>query len=808
MKLNAFESASAGRRSHVRLCFGKLGYALFLCVAVVVSGCSSAPIRKEAGAKMRAGDYETALADLSKALGVRPDDIALRADYIRAREVAVAQLLSAAAAERDRGQLDAADRSARRAVAIDPSNAKARSLILDLERDRRTAAALQSAESAFAGGSLDAAMALVDAALKDSPRDPGLVALRNRIEIDQRGREESARRRLSETRPVTLAFRDAGLQPLLEALSKAAGINFILDKDIRQDIRATIFLRDTRIEDALELITRTHQLSMKILDATTVLIYPNSPEKQREYQDLLIRAFYLNNISAKQAAATLQTMLKVRDPVIDERANLVIIRDTPDRVRVAERLLALQDVSEPEVLLDVEVLEVNTARLTELGIRIPDSISLVPLPVSGSPPLTISDLRNLNSDRISVSTPNVTLNLRRELGDTNILANPRIRAKNKEKARILIGDKLPVITSTATSTGFVSESVQYLDVGLKLEVEPIVHLDDDVSMKVNLEVSSLAREIRTAGGSLAYQIGSRSANTTLQLKDGQTQLLAGLISRADRSIANRIPGLGDLPVVGRLFASQKDEGTRTEIVLSITPRIIRNIRRPDINLAEFWSGSESHFRVRPLAFTGDPKGTSSTAKEQGKPAPGGPSDRASASSSPAVSSPIPVGMASSDQRVAATSSNPPSIVPVALPTGSQWGLRVDAPSRVAAGSEFTVLIVGRTESPVRGLPIEIAFDSERLALLDVEDGGLLRQDGATVSVSKQIQPDTGRAVIGVMRNSAEGAKGTGVVATLRFKAQRPGTATVSIQASSVIGAPSGATAAPLPAPAVIEIGKP
>lgn len=792
-----------------------IAIALWFALAMATSGCSTAPIRTEASAKMQAGEYELALSVLAKGLRDYPEDIELKSAYARSREVAIAQLLSSGASERLTGQMDAAEKSARRLLAIDPGNAKARALLLDLERDRRTAAAVQTAEKAHTSGSLDAALALVESALKDNPRHPELLALQQRIELDQRTREESTRRRLAETRPVTLAFREAGLQPLLEALSKATGVNFILDKDVRQDIRATVFLRNTRIEDALELVTRTNQLAMKILDATTVLIYPNTPDKQREYQDLLVRAFYLNSISAKQAAATLQTMLKVRDPVVDERANLVIIRDTPERVRVAERLLALQDFSEPEVMLEVEVLEVNTSRLTELGIRIPDSFSLVPLPASGSPPLTLSDLQNLTSDRVAVTTPTVTLNLRRELGDTNILANPRIRAKNKEKARVLIGDKLPVITSTATSTGFVSENVQYLDVGLKLEVEPLVHLDDEVSMKVNLEVSSLAREIRTAGGSLAYQIGTRSATTTLQLKDGQTQLLAGLISRADRTTSNRIPGLGDLPVLGRLFSSQKDEGLRTEIVLSITPRVIRNIRRPDINLAEFWSGSESHFRVRPLALTTIAQPTAKSDSPAGAAiAPSAAPAQGSSTAGGAVAkSPGRPGSASDIEPQGPPPTNagtekPVQVASMSLPSGSQWGLRIDAPANVASGGDFAVHIVARADVAVRGMPVEVVYDSERLTLLDVEEGGLLRQGGAAVSITKQIQPDVGRAVFGVLRNVQDGAKGTGVVATLRFKAQGAGSARVTVQAASAIGAPSGTVAAPLPAPATIEVGKP
>jgi general secretion pathway protein D len=175
-----------------------------------------------------------------------------------------------------------------------------------------------------------------------------------------------------------------------------------------------------------------------------------------------------------------------------------------------------------------------------------------------------------------------------------VLANPRIRVKNREKARVHIGDRVPVITTTAAATGgFVSESVSYLDVGLKLEVEPQIYLEDEVGIKVGLEVSNIANVVKgNNNNTLAYQIGTRNASTTLRLRDGETQILAGLISDEDRRTANRVPGLGNLPVLGRLFSSTSDNATKTEIVLLITPRLVRTLARPDARTAEFAAGTE------------------------------------------------------------------------------------------------------------------------------------------------------------------------------------------------------------------------
>jgi general secretion pathway protein D len=197
--------------------------------------------------------------------------------------------------------------------------------------------------------------------------------------------------------------------------------------------------------------------------------------------------------------------------------------------------------------------------------------------------------------RLTFTDPFFLLTLRQQDGTTSVLANPRIRVKNKEKAKIHIGDRVPVITTTAAAAGgFVSESVSYLDVGLKLEVEPLVYLEDEVGIKIGLEVSNIAREVRSStSNTLTYQIGTRNASTSLRLRDGETQILAGLISDEDRRSANRVPGIGEMPVVGRLFSATRDSAAKTEIVLLITPRLVRTLARPDARTIEFAAGTEA-----------------------------------------------------------------------------------------------------------------------------------------------------------------------------------------------------------------------
>ena len=193
---------------------------------------------------------------------------------------------------------------------------------------------------------------------------------------------------------------------------------------------------------------------------------------------------------------------------------------------------------------------------------------------------------------MTLSNPALILNLRKLDSETNLLANPHVRVRNREKAKVHVGERVPVITTTSTANVGVSQSVNYLDVGLKLEVEPNIYLDDDVAIKVGLEVSNIIEQIKQTSGLLAYRLGTRNASTTLRLKDGETQILAGLIQNDERRSTNKVPGLSDLPIVGRLFSNRSDDNQKTEIVLLITPRVVRNIVRPSADMAEFASGTE------------------------------------------------------------------------------------------------------------------------------------------------------------------------------------------------------------------------
>ncbi len=407
-------------------------------------------------------------------------------------------------------------------------------------------------------------------------------------------------KKLSFNQPVTMEFRDVNLKMIFESLAKTTKINFILDKDVPSDSKATIFAKNMAFNDALDLLLQTNQLDKKVLSENAVIIYVNDILHQRDYKDLSVRSFSLDYADAKQMSTILRTMLNMRNMEVDTRLNTLLIKDSPEILALAEKIIYAQDKPDAEVMLELQVLEVKRSYLQNLGVVTPTGVSL-PVPASGI--LTIRDLKVSGNSLVVNGVPGLVFNA--SDGDVNLLANPRIRVKNKDTARIHIGEKVPVFTANVASTGVASQTVQYIDAGLKLEVEPTISSADDVTIKINLNVGSIGDQVVASTGSsqsVAFRVGTRLASTQLRLHDGETQILAGLIDDQDRKTINKIPGIGDIPLLGKLFSNQSDNKSKTEIILSITPHIIRPRKNYEAHEADIWTGADGQAgRVAPAA---------------------------------------------------------------------------------------------------------------------------------------------------------------------------------------------------------------
>lgn len=591
--------------------------AMCIVMAILLTGCTASRHFGEGQRLLVNGQQEKGLNELREALRLEPTNGQYRLELINQQAKYLDFLIAQADVKKSSGALSEAIDGYTYIVRVDPQNEKARRKLTQALTERAATEYTDQAQKLFAAKSLDAAREKLKQALAEDAGYAPAVALQKKLDVlDDETRDARVKQSNSQSvmrKPISLQFRDANLRMVFEAMSRSVGLNVILDRDVRSDLKTTIYVKDASVEDTVDLILLQNQLDKRVLNGNTLFIYPATVAKQKEYQELKVRVFQLSNVDSKYMQNVLKTILKIKDVVIDEKTNSLVIRDTPDAVAVAEKLVAAHDVADAEVMLEVEVLEVSRDQLTNIGIKWPDALGIsTPKGTGPSGELTYAELKALSKDALLVSPAlGLGVNLKLTESNANILASPRIRARHKEKARILIGDRVPFVSGSSTvATGanpIVSNSVQYLDVGIKLEVEPYVYSDNDVGIKINMEVSNVAKEIPNKNsGDILYQIGTRSASTSLRLKDGETQVLAGLISDQERGSAAKVPGLGQTPLLGRLFSNDNGNSSKTEIVLSITPRIIRNQSATAARLRDIWSGTDAQIREFPLRL--DPIG--------------------------------------------------------------------------------------------------------------------------------------------------------------------------------------------------------
>lgn len=754
-------------------------YLLLGLVALMLAGCASERAYREGQELAREGRAEEALERFEDASRRDADSAQYRIAVLQTREALVSAALAAGRKALDEERYDEARAAFQRAMTWQPGSPRAQEGLNAIAAAQRHAKWLSAAQQSLDRKEDKEAENWVRMVLTEDPQHrKARTLLQGLEEAGQQKKTGAALLAEAYRKPITIEFKDTPLKSVFEVISRTSGLNFLFDKDVRSDQKTSIFLKNSTIEAAVNLTLLTNQLEQRVLDANTVLIYPNTQAKQKDYQSLTVKAFYLGNAEAKVVASTLKTILKSRDVVVDEKLNLLILRDTPEAIRMASRLVAMHDVAESEVMLEVEILEVKRTRLLDLGIRWPEQISLSPLAASTGA-LSVADLRGLNSETLGATIGPATINAKKVDSDTNILANPRIRVRNREKAKILIGERVPNITSTSTATGFVAESVNYVDVGLKLDVEPTISIEGEVAIKISLEVSSVTNQVQTKSGSLAYQIGTRTAQTILRLKDGENQVLAGLINSEDRQTGNKVPGLGDTPVLGRLFGQQRDDASKTEIVLSITPRILRNLTRPGTSNMEFESGTESSLS----GFSwGSPDAGAKTAAVGSAPTEG----TAKAGNGTAV----PAAQNNSDAAGAQT------------PTTLAW----QGPDKVKVGDVFAVQLTMQSGQPVMSLPLAVGFDARSMQVVSVTEGDFLKQGGAQTNFSSRVDP-SGQIVLTVTRSGDAGATGSGVVATVNLRATAAAGSDARVQLLTVAPVAQGgkAMSTALPSPLVIGV---
>lgn len=587
---------------------GLLHWGAAILAACVLAGCAGYQSHREGFSALSEGRLADGVLNLQRASEHSPADDGYRRDFVLQRDMAANRLLRQAEMAIAAGQYNEAKASYNEMQRFLPDDPRLLKGLNELEVAQRHARNLEAAQADADRADWDGAVAKTRQVLSENPRNQrasGLLKRWMRQQSDATGKELGVYPRLKAIyrKPVSLSFTGASVRQVFESLKLASGLNYVFDKDVQQENRVTLSFTNKPVEDVLRLVLATNQLESRVLDSDTLLIYPNTPNKAADYREMVVRSFYLTNADVNKAAAMIRSMAKVKEVHIDERLNLLVIRDSAEVVRLAEKLIATADMAEPEVMLELEVMEVNVNRLIQAGIQWPTSVSASVRGSSGVPgQLTLDEFHDRSKSlvRLNFGDPIASVQLRSQKGDSNVLANPRVRVRNRQQAKIMIGDKVPVITVTNTANVGTAESVSYLDVGLKLNIEPTITLDDEVGMKLDLEVSNIVDTITRATGTQTYRLGSRNTSTVLRVRDGETSVLAGLIQKEDRRSNTGVPGLNELPFISKLFGAGQDSDSKTEIVLLITPRILRNIELPGVGLQEFGAGTENAVGAAPI----------------------------------------------------------------------------------------------------------------------------------------------------------------------------------------------------------------
>lgn len=356
--------------------------AAFVILLCLLSGCAGERAFREGKGLVAAGNIEEGLEKLQLAVSEEPSNGEFRQSYLQTRETAINRWMDETDRARARGDMVQTKRLLGRILALDPNNARAKSIQIELQREAWEKEKLTQAQAALSTNDGETAQARLREVLAENPQNAVALTLSKQIREIGNAQNGDAQTPPGLHKPISLEFNEAPLRQVFEVLSKMAGLNFVFDKDIRPDLRVTVFLRNTTIEEAVNLILLTNQLDKRILDQSSILIFPNTPPKTRDYQELAVKTFFLSNADVKNVGNTIKTIVKTKDMVIDEQQNMLILRDTPEALRLAEKLVALHDLAQPEVMLEIEILEVTRSKLMSLACSGRASFRFLPWPLA------------------------------------------------------------------------------------------------------------------------------------------------------------------------------------------------------------------------------------------------------------------------------------------------------------------------------------------------------------------------------------------------------------------------------------------
>ncbi len=778
---------------------------LGLALLVILASCSGYRGFREAQHAETVGDWDTAVLRYMELVTQDPADLRYRAGLLRARTQAAHAHFEEGRKLQEAGRDRDAMLEMQRAVQLDPTNQYA---LTELEKLR--------AKIETSGLQPRTISQMKDDARAAEPMPPTLSPLSDE--------------------PVSFDFPNATFMEVYRAIGQAFGINIVFDTRLRDAPVGPegIELRDVTAIEGLEILMHSLGHFYRVLDEQTIMILQDTQQNRQRFEDRIIQTFFLSNSDVSDVMTILRSLLNTRFIATNERLNAIAMMDSVEKVKIAERLIEQNDKAKAEVVVDVELLQINTNKLQQLGVRLDASSLGISLDIGGEEvPLRMSDVESLNQNNWVLTVPGFLFDFVKNATDAQTLAKPQVRITEGEEASFSIGDRVPIpVTSfntanTAGSNIVPITSYQYQNVGIEVDITPRVHHNEEVSLDLSIEVSNISGQIETQP-----IIGSRNINTSIRLRDGETNFLAGLIRTSETNSQSGIPGLSEIPVLGRLFSRRSTDNERTDIVLTLTPHIIRRADIREEDLAPIWVGTESNVVYRGSS----PRVDSGVDGPFDEPqADGGARDELQDRLPPGLRDAAPEGEQSQGEEdegpplgveLVPPPSNPPRnadlldsrpapdspqiIVPAAFQqaaarTAAGVELRF-APEalRASVGDSFEVRLDVRATAPLSHLPLRLRFDPSLIEVTAVRAGSFL---GGKEDLSLMTDDSTpGTVVVGLSRlGERPGVAGRGHLLALEVRATGPGTATIAVEQARPKGPALEVLASPIVEPLEIEI---
>jgi general secretion pathway protein D len=773
--------------------------ALAICLVMAASGCAANKLSRVGAKEEAAGDYDKAVLAYAKLSAMDPTNqrwtIALSRTKLKASQLHFEKAKRYQAA----GQTELAIGELQQVVTLDPANS-------------------------YAATQLDRAM-------QDWQKSRDLIGQTELEKMKEAARKTRGVPLLNPRSnvPVALKFRDFEVGKIYDVLSKSTGINFLYDPKLDLNKKVSIELDNVPFEKAMDTLMFTNKHFFKVIDENTIIIADDNQQKRRELEDEVIKTFFLSNADVKDVQSLLRTMLDARKVVQNNQLNAITIRDTPNKIAIAQKIIEANDKAKAELIVDVELLEISRTVSKTLGINLtPRQYNIQWNGPDRVPLNNLGLLKQLGLYSLG-PIPQVTLDFLKSDSGTRTIAKPQLRVTEGEKANLHIGDSVPIPTTTFNTTGTVGGSVvpitsfTYQEVGIVIEIEPRVHHNREVTMKLNVEVSQLGERVDAGQGVSQPSINTRQINTVIRLKDGESNLLAGLIRDDGTSSKSGFPGLMDVPGLSKIFSTNSDTRRETDLILTLTPHIIRipDLRPED--LEALWIGNESNPRLRGEAgsvfatpFTaGD--GTEEEAEEDEEeetpatdpnaavpsapaavpapgtapPAPGGGAPAGKKlGASDAAGRPVPIEEQVPDDDMPVEHEQVPSETPAqaappaASPSPGAGGAAsatgpmnlTIAPARLAvvAGGTFSLNLLVNNVPNLQKIAFTLTYDPTTMEFDSALEGIIMKSDGTQTQFSAT---KTGEGQVTVELTRLGGAAGVsrgGALAAIRFRALAAG----------------------------------